>query len=185
MKKLIALLMILAVVLTGVFAVPDIQETATVTLTGEIGEFFRHGVVDGSNLVPQKVYNEPAVFSADGKAFAYGYKSNIPVLNAELYMNYTDFKHTNDTDTIQIAAIHVNGSNVSYDTNKGGFLIFADLDPNGGTSITSKTVTIFAAQTAAPGAKDAKNQPLTHAVEGTNAPGGTYTATLTFSVVNK
>lgn len=187
MKKLVAFLIILAVVMTGVFAAPGEPENvqghavqtgeAYVFLQGSVGPVFQHGVVEnGTTFYSKKIIGD--ALKAEGVEFMYGYKSN-QILNAKLYMKYSDFKVENTNKSIQIGQVQINSGTPVYDQSKG-FVVFDTLGNTGGSVITSVPVKIVAAQTVT--GNDAKNVVVTNAVS--NAQDGEYTAILTFEVVN-
>jgi len=173
-KKLFVLLVILAVVLTGVFAAPaDIADDATVTLKGSIISDFQHGArVDG---VMQSQITITDALKLGGVLFDYAYKSNEDISGAKIYMKYTDFYHTNDSDFIQIKSVLVDSSVPSYDSTDG-FEVFDEI--KAGVSAKVASIKIVAAQTT--DGNDAKGATVTNSVA--DAPAGDYTATLTFSV---
>ncbi|NLZ77416.1 MAG: hypothetical protein GX911_05565 [Spirochaetales bacterium] len=181
MKKLIAFLVILAVVLTGVFAVPepgDQDSQVKVTLRGTVGEYFRHGVKENDELVYEKTYDSENVLSATGTTFSYGYKSNQAIAGS-LYVDYIDgFKKNNDV--IQVGTLKIGGSPMTgADYTQGkGFEVFAQLGLTN-MNIISTDIVVIAAQAKA--GNDPQGTAITKIVD--EAPKGTYTLTLTFSVV--
>jgi len=174
-KKLFVLLVILAVVLTGVFAEDDPE--VTVTLTGSIGPVFEHGVLESGNLLASK--NITGALLPGGSSFDYAYTSNQTMSNSKLYMSVTDFLTEDETHSIQISSITVGASAATVGTN--GILIFDGIQNVGVGSFTQKTIKVIAAQTES--GKDYKNDDVVYAVS--NAENGDYTATLTFSVVTE
>lgn len=183
MKKLVALLVILAVVLTGVFA--EDYPTATVKLIGQIGPLFRHGVVVDGALVASKDFDDAAganVFGADGTTFDYGYSANQNLVGYKLYLTISDFTTAGQNPkTIQIASVLLGPSKVAGvpdPSNNNRITIFDQLTDNG-MDITQKSITVKAAQTVS--GNDYKGAPVEHAYN--NATNGIYTSTLTFSVV--
>jgi hypothetical protein len=178
MKKLIALLMILAVVLTGVFAEPgDEQSQVKVYLKGTIGAFFRHGVKENDALVYEKTYQSESVLSATGTNFQYGYQSNQDILGV-LYVDYTDFSDGNN-HSIQIGTLKIGGTAMTADnyTQGSGFKVFTNLTGTN-MSIQEKAIQVIAAQVKA--GNDPKGIAISNIVD--EAHKGTYTATLTFQV---
>jgi len=179
MKKLVALLVILAVVLTGVFAEDGDQTSQVkVLLKGTVGEYFRHGVKEGDVLVYGKTYETEDVLSATGTTFQYGYKSNQGI-GGSLYVDYLDgFKNGNNT--IQVGTLKIGGTPMTGDnhTDGKGFEVFAGLGTTN-MNIISTEIVVIAAQA------KAGNDPLGTAITKIvgEAPKGTYTLTLTFSVV--
>ncbi len=137
MKKLIALLMILAVVLTGVFAVPY-DSQATVTLNGSIDGMFTHGPMfkDGNEI--KSILTFDNVFKADGLngvvEFDYGYKTNDGErLGHKFYMMVSDFESDDVDSTITFSEILIGGVSV-LGTNPAasGYLIGAVTNTSGG-----------------------------------------------------
>ncbi len=181
MKKLIAFLMILAVVLTGVFAEPgDQNDQVKVYLKGTIGEYFRHGVKEGNDLVYTKTFDEENghyVLAAGGTSFTYGYKSNQEIPGV-LYMNYTDFSD-GDGHTIQIGTLEIGGSTmtVANYVQQKGFLVFNGFIDSQ-MQIEEKSILVKAAQVKT--GDDPKGIAISNIVG--EATKGTYTATLTFEV---
>jgi len=173
-KKLIVLLVILAVVLTGVFAEGEV----TVTLAGSIGPVFEHGVLVNGSLQSSK--NITGALEAEGSSFDYAYTSNRTMETSKLYMAVTDFLTEGGEHSIQISSITVGGVAASVNAEKG-ILIFDGIQNVGAGSFTQKTIKVVAAQTVS--GKDYKNDDVVHAV--INAENGGYTATLTFSVVTE
>ena len=178
MKKLIALLMILAVVLTGVFAEPgDQNDQVKVTLKGTVGEYFRHGVKEDDALVYSKLFDSPDVLSATGTTFWYGYKSNQDIAGS-LYVDYIDgFKK--DNDIIQIGTLKIGNTVMTADkyTQGKGFTVFQGLG-NTNMNIIASEIVVIAAQ--AKVGNDPKGVAITNIVD--EASKGTYTAILTFEV---
>jgi len=187
MKKLVAFLIILAVVMTGVFANGGLafNQSAEVKLEGKIGAHFEHGVVGDNNiLLPGKVFERTDDYNAlrtEGTSFAYGFKSN-KTINGKLYMKVSNFINDGDGDkTIQIKKVQVgqksNGQLITHADY--GIEIFSNLDSTDMT-LTSQNIQIIAAQEA--GDTDyASGEAVSNHVG--NAGDGNYTATLTFSIV--
>ena len=183
-KKLFVLLVILAVVLTGVFAAPaESNETAEVILKGNIGSLFKHGVVVNGALDASKEFTVD-VLTADPPPFQYGYISNKTLSGAKVYMEFTDFKHSNGTDEIQIKDISLSSDGLTYDSGTHesgkGVLVFDGIANTGG-NLTSKNIKVIAAQL------DVDSGFVSGTAVGdkksvASAPAGSYTATLTFSV---
>lgn len=192
MKKLIALLMILAVVLTGVFAYgADKDGKVTVSLKGSIGGHFEHGVVnpdDANELLSGMDFTKQGgyeVLGENGTTFSYGFRSNMALANHRLFMKVGNFLKDGDTTgkQIQIESVSVaNSVNPAYD-DTNGILLYETL---GDTSmgVNSKAIIIVAAQDdkgVGNTGKDFKGLTITH--HKGNASDGGYTSTLEFNVV--
>ena len=176
-KKLFVLLVILAVVLSGVFAEPAGKtDSAKIQLKGTVGLIFQHGLFEDGELVSNKSFTTN-VLGSGGTTFSYGYLSNQDLTGAKLTMSFTDFLHSDETHSIQIGSILVAGGAPNFDD--GDIVIFDSLTSNGGSSVTSKSIKIVAAQ--AVGGDDVRSASITNAVTGAHE--GVYTATLTFKVI--
>ncbi len=177
MKKLIALLMILAVVLTGVFADGGAAYTTNVhvLLKGLVGPEFLHGVVDNNMLFSSKTIN--GALDAAGVTFSYGYKTNN-ALDGKMYMAVQNFTNIdpNKSGTIQIKEIKIDGS-TNFTITGDGILIFDGFTDN--NILNSRTIFVKAAQDGN-GADYLGGAINNHKA---NAPHGNYQATLTFKYV--
>lgn len=193
MKRLIALLMILAVVLTGVFAYgADKDGKVTVLLKGSIGGHFEHGVVNPNNaneLLSGMDFTADGgyqVLDENGTTFSYGFKSNKALANHRMFMKVGNFLKDGDATGkhIQIQSVSVaNSVNPAYDETNG-ILLYQTL---GDTSmgVNAKEIIIVAAQNASGvgnTGKDFKGVTIEH--HRGNASDGGYTSTLEFSVVS-
>ena len=177
-KKLFVLLVILAVVLTGVFA-DETEKTAygqsTIMLRGSISSEFVHGVVDGTTLKPAETFEN--ALAPGGVEFNYGYRSNELVAGGKIYMTVTDFK--SGENTIKIKSIEVGGTPISDPVGVNGIEIIDGISATG-SSITSATIKIVAAQNDSDTGLDGAQVGEKKSVN--SAEPGTYTATLTFKV---
>lgn len=176
-KKLFVLLVILAVVLSGVFAEPAGKtESAEIQLKGTVGLIFQHGLFEDGELVSSKSFTTN-VLGSSGTTFSYGYLSNQDLTGAKLTMSFTDFVTAGEEHSIQIGSILVAGGAPTFDDDD--IVIFDSLTSNGGSSVTSKSIKIVAAQTVS--GNDVRGDSITKAVTGAHE--GDYTATLTFKVI--
>ncbi len=181
MKRLIALLMILAVVLTGVFANGGMPYNSDVFvyLKGLVGPEFKHGVVDTENnnmLISSKTIED--ALTVNGATFSYGYRTN-QALTGDMYMQVGNFTSTDPakTDTIQIKQIKIDGStNLTITGN--GILIFDDFSDN--NILNSISVFVLAALDGT--GKDYLGNNIEN--HKGNAANGEYKATLTFHYVD-
>src|SRR5690554_1434493 len=143
-KKLFVLLVILAVVLTGVFADDPFVDSGSsvITLKGVIGADFAHGLKDGSSLKSEETIEN--ALAAAGVSFDYAYRSN-QANSAKIYMKITDF--TSGDNTIKLKEVSVGGNLKSADDNdptKGILIVDEILASGSGLNVTA--IKIVAAQ---------------------------------------
>ena len=178
-KKLFVLLVILAVVLTGVFADDPFVDSGSseIILKGVIGADFAHGLKDGSSLKSEETI-ENALAEA-GVSFDYAYRSN-QADSAKIYMKITDF--TSGSNTIKLMTVKVGEtSKSSSDIIEGKGIKIVDGIQVTGSGLNSVMIKIVAAQEDTDLGLDGVAVGNKKSVASAEA--GTYTAILTFSVL--
>lgn len=183
-KKLFVLLVILAVVLTGVFAV-GAESEAKVTLQGSIDGLFNHGPVKDGVIKSSLTFSNLFV-TGEGKAngkvsFDYGYKTNdSEYLGAYFYMAVGDFKSDDNGSEVTFSSIKIDEEAVSGTlASENGYLLGTVTHTNG--SLGTFDVELQVAMDG--NGNDYKGDSIgARNVE--DAEAGDYTATLTFTVVS-
>jgi hypothetical protein len=187
-KRTLAILMILVLATSGLFAAVTITEPAdvTATLKANIGEYLNHGFLVNSVPYTQFVVIEDA-FGATAPSFTYGYKTNAEgTLTFKMQVN--NFKNTTTnvaTDIIKIASVEKDS--VAFSTNDlvgGYYTIFTENNATVTESMHSaqaviKIIPAKAMGTDHTGDAIAANE---HAGAGNTAAPGAYAADIVFSI---
>ncbi|HKL59863.1 MAG TPA: hypothetical protein VJ863_08195 [Sphaerochaeta sp.] len=191
-KRALAILMILVLATAGLFAgtidplvvIGNGNQSVVATLNATIGQFLHHGFTTGNGSPVNGYYSTITVsdaFNTTAPTFTYGYKTNASSGTTYTFnMEVLDF--TNGTSgTVKIQQVKVGGGSAASQAGR----VFEVLKHvgNGVENTASKTIQIIPFQTSDGTATDIVGSTVltTNAID--QAPPGSYTSTVTFSIV--
>lgn len=192
-KKLIALAMVLLLAVGGLFAVADLPPgtgnvPVTATLKADWLAYLNHGFISGlggGDFNYQATKTILDAFTTD-PVFYYGYKTNATG-NFQFRMTVSDFTSTigETTSTVKISGVKKGASTLEKTVNglDSYYILFTRDNSSfvlGSAAVYEEAqITISPAKAVGVGITSAQ-----HVGEGSTAPAGSYTSTVTISVVS-
>jgi len=174
-KRFIAFILVLLIAVGGVFAEGlNINGQPKVTISGTIGPFFVHGLLDGEDNY-SGTQSIPNAFTSPN-VFKYGFETNEA--SYEITMTVTDFLQDGGDGVVKIKSITANGIDLGTPI-EGVYVLFSN-DENSFTK-SSTTITIVPAIAAnLVGEKDHAGVNIGDNETYATAGNGDYEATITF-----
>lgn len=183
-KRTLAILMILVLATSGLFAV-TVPGTVSAFLKANIGEYFTHGFNNGTTLYNSSIEVQDA-FSVNAPSFRYGYKTNATSGNYSFKMTVGDFVNQNTAGSVKIRMVN-SSKTITQQGTTNEFEIFA-ITGSSADLADEALITIRPFLSFTPGDVDITGATITAAntVNGdatnSGAPAGEYIATVSFSI---